>query len=413
MLKNYIKISFKVLLRRKFFTFISLFGVSFTLMVLMVGSAFLDHMFGPMAPEKKIDRTLTIMRSRLIGPTGSRTGFAGYRLLDQYARKITNLENFSILSSPVTAYSYLNNEKIRSYLKRTDGQFWQILEFNFLEGGPFSVEDEKNGNLVAVINKATREKFFGNDSAVGKYIEVDGQRFRVCGVVENVPISRIIPFSDIWVPISTAKSDSFRKDLVGSFVALVLVRDQQDIPRVKSEFNSLLSQIEFDDPNNFNRLESSAETFFEAIAGTLLPGDQSSDSPKILALVLLVLTLLFMLLPALNLVNINVSRIMERASEIGVRKAFGASSRTLVGQFIVENLVLTLIGGAIGLLLSFIALSFINESGFIAYAQLKLNYRIFIYGLFLAIFFGFFSGVYPAWKMSRMNPVQALKGGVR
>ncbi len=51
--------------------------------------------------------------------------------------------------------------------------------------------------------------------------------------------------------------------------------------------------------------------------------------------------LLFMLLPTVNLVNLNVSRIMERASEIGVRKAFGASSRTLVGQFVVENLVLT------------------------------------------------------------------------
>ena len=59
-----------------------------------------------------------------------------------------------------------------------------------------------------------------------------------------------------------------------------------------------------------------------------------------------------MLLPTVNLVNINLSRILDRASEIGVRKAFGASSRTLVGQFVVENLVLTLIGGAIGLLLA-------------------------------------------------------------
>ena len=55
-----------------------------------------------------------------------------------------------------------------------------------------------------------------------------------------------------------------------------------------------------------------------------------------------------MLLPAVNLVNLNASRIMERASEIGVRKAFGASSRTLVGQFVVENVVLTLIGAALG-----------------------------------------------------------------
>jgi putative ABC transport system permease protein len=112
-------------------------------------------------------------------------------------------------------------------------------------------------------------------------------------------------------------------------------------------------------------------------------------------------------------VNLNMSRIMERASEIGVRKAFGASSRTLVGQFIVENLVLTMIGGAAGLVLSAIALRLLNSSGLIPYAQFQLNLRVFLYGLALALFFGVLSGVYPAWRMSRLHPVQALKGASR
>src|SRR5256885_1583041 len=71
-----------------------------------------------------------------------------------------------------------------------------------------------------------------------------------------------------------------------------------------------------------------------------------------LVAIIAAVALLFMALPTLNLVNLNVSRILERASEIGVRKAFGASSRALLGQFLVENVVLTLIGGALGLALS-------------------------------------------------------------
>jgi len=122
---------------------------------------------------------------------------------------------------------------------------------------------------------------------------------------------------------------------------------------------------------------------------------------------------LFMLLPAVNLININVSRIMERAGEIGVRKAFGASSWTLVGQFVVENVLLTLIGGVIALAASSLVLQALTDSGLIPYAQFHFNPRIFLYGLSLAVFFGLFSGVYPAWKMSRLHPVQALKGGVR
>ncbi len=123
------------------------------------------------------------------------------------------------------------------------------------------------------------------------------------------------------------------------------------------------------------------------------------------------LAFLFMLLPAVNLVNLNVSRIMERASEIGVRKAFGASSRTLVAQFILENIVLTLTGAVVGVLIAAGFLRLLNEHGPFTYAQLVINTRVLLYGLGLAVIFGVFSGVYPAWRMSRLHPVEALKGG--
>ena len=73
--------------------------------------------------------------------------------------------------------------------------------------------------------------------------------------------------------------------------------------------------------------------------------------------------MMFMLLPAVNLINLNVSRILERASEIGVRKSFGASSRTLVGQFVVENIVLTTVGGALALLLATFILAWVSATG--------------------------------------------------
>jgi putative ABC transport system permease protein len=107
---------------------------------------------------------------------------------------------------------------------------------------------------------------------------------------------------------------------------------------------------------------------------------------------LLGIAFLFMLLPTVNLVNVSVSRILERASEIGVRKAFGASSWTLVGQFLVENVVLTLIGGLLGFVLAALVLGGINDSGLFPYARFALNGRVFLYGLLLTLFFGVLSG---------------------
>ena len=417
MLKNYIKIAFKVLLRRKFFTFISLFGISFTLIVLMVATSMLDHVLGKQAPETKLDRTLGVFQMAMKSPNeeGTWSGTVGYGFLDRYVRTLSNVEMVSIFSDPTMVNSFKSGEKIQSFLKRTDGEFWQVFQFDFLEGGPYSADDDRNANFVAVINDATRKKFFGNESAIGKTIEADGQNFRVVGVISNVPLTREIPFSDIWVPISTTKDTNYRKQLMGDFSAVILAHSANDFPAIKSEFQSRLSTVEFPDPKKFNHMVGFAETYLENKARAFNGPDQDRKPGQPIKLIaaIVIIMILFMLLPTVNLININMSRILERASEIGVRKAFGASSATLVGQFVTENVLITLAGGVLGFIGSMIVLQVISSSQLIPYAQFHLNYRIFLYGLAIAIFFGLFSGVYPAWRMSRLNPVQALKGGTR
>lgn len=415
MLKNYLKIAFKVLLRRKFFTFISLFGISFTLMVLMVVTAFFDHAFSPLAPETQYRRTLGVQFACMYGPNSIWNSSAGYKLLDRYARGLDGVERLSIFSNTQTVNSYVNGQKIASWLKRTDGEYWNILQFTFLEGGPYSSKDVDEAQFVAVITESTRERFFGGRPALGQTIEADGQRFRIVGVVPNVSLARDIPFAEIWAPLTTAKTDSYKRELLGSFNAIALARDEAAMTQIHDEFNARLTHVELERPKEFTALVAPFETKFDSMARMLPTSDYKSPDRqgwKLLS-ALLVLAFLFMLLPAVNLMNINVSRIMERSSEIGVRKAFGASSRTLVGQFVVENVLLTLIGGLIGFVLSELVLRALTASNLIKYAQFHLNPRVFAYGMAMALAFGLLSGVYPAWRMSRLNPVQALKGAAR
>src|SRR6187401_1507138 len=99
MLRHYTVLAAKVLLRRKFFTFISLFAISFTLLVLTIATAMLDHAFGPAAPETRQDRTLAVQAAVLFGPHNETRGSAGFKLLDQFARDLPGVERLALFTN--------------------------------------------------------------------------------------------------------------------------------------------------------------------------------------------------------------------------------------------------------------------------------------------------------------------------
>jgi putative ABC transport system permease protein len=191
---------------------------------------------------------------------------------------------------------------------------------------------------------------------------------------------------------------------MGNYGAVLLAHSKADIPKIQQEYADVVAKIKPDN-HDFDVLESSADSYLLSFISM----NSKSSAVAIIATVIVVFVLFIMLLPALNLININVSRIMERSSEIGVRKAFGASSKVLVWQFIVENIILTLLGAIIALVLSFIILQVINNSNLIPNLTVSINFTVLLYSLLACLFFGLISGVYPAWRMSRLQIVNALK----
>ena len=104
MMTHYIVLAAKVLLRRKFFTFISLFAISFTLLVLMIATAALDHAFGAAAPESRQDRMLAVQSAWLFGPHNITGNSAGFKLFDQYARNLPGVERLSLFTRTFEAF---------------------------------------------------------------------------------------------------------------------------------------------------------------------------------------------------------------------------------------------------------------------------------------------------------------------
>src|SRR3982750_452818 len=133
MLKNYFKIAIAVLKRRKFFTFISLFGISFTLTILIVLTAFVDNVVSANYPETNRDRSLYIISIQQKDTThqGQMTGPASFYYLNHYAASLKTPAKVAISSMFSATNTYVNNNKLVINMKYTNEDFWDVMQFTF------------------------------------------------------------------------------------------------------------------------------------------------------------------------------------------------------------------------------------------------------------------------------------------
>lgn len=401
------------MLRKKYYTALTLVGISLTIMIVTIFASFIDQIVSANPPEVNRDRTLILDKVSTYKNGEQIDAMPSLSFLQKNVRDLESTETISYFSTREFV-SFLNGKPAGHALKFTDENFWKITDFKFLEGKAFDINEVKNGSRVAVINEKTKAYFFNEDEALGKTIKIYGLSYKVTGVLKSAtPFSRV--YSDVYIPYTTDTDiQRSEKEVEGTYNALLLSKTNE-LKKVRAELKARLKRANV--VSGADSIKLHAFTSFEQFSKSSSRNDDEPEYGKT-AIVILVVLSLFMLIPAISLVNINMTRIGERAEEIGVRKSFGATSGTLVTQLVIENIIITLIGGLIGLGLSVYAspllVHFINTFDPLFKMptdSFVISWQVFAFCLFSCLLLGLISGVYPAWKMSRMNVVYALKGG--
>ena len=441
MISNYIKLAIRVLGRNKFFTAISLFGISFTLAILMILISMIETEAGKTPPLSEKDKmvvvpTLGMKRmfydtiyaydttiyngSTIIdtsytlqeeGSNNSNNEF-GLWFLEEHLSDIPNAKEYSFFNRSRVYNSYVNNSKVELKSLYSDHRFWDVFDFQFIDGFGFSQTAVENEELVAVITDDLADKYFGRrDNIVGELIEMDSRQFKIIGVVKPagvllLAVDIIVPYTHDHLELQNRNEYGF-----GAYTAMYLGDKTSDVELIKEDIAFINSKIEVPAlaQDDFDIIEFKPYGFLEAYAGLLLDLDEPKKSLSIMKWVLIALFGFLIILPTLNLINLNVGRIMERSSEIGVRKSFGASQRNILIQFIIENTIQTFLGGIIGLGLAVLGIYLINDARLMGDVVLKINYRFFSYSIIICLTFGLLSGLLPAYKMSKLHVVSALK----
>jgi putative ABC transport system permease protein len=424
MLSNYLKITFAVLMRRKFLTFVNVFGAALTLSVLVVAYALFDSFVNPPGAQQRQSQILTFSGLMLDGrPVSFLLTAPGFRLYESYVAPLETPDKTSFTLRPLETSSYVDGRKITSQLRPTDAAYWDILDFELIEGRLLAADDVDQGRFVAVINEATANLHFPGESALGKTIVANAESYEVVGVVANEPVTSELAYADIWAPLTT--NPSYYNDWTNlNGQVMLYVEDPSRHAAVREELRQVIEDFDIpENPGVYERVAARAWTPLQTLARAVIDGiapgpgfdfereaaGYSADRvPEFLAVAAAVM-LLFMSLPAINMANLNIGRILERAPEIGLRKAAGASRRVLAGQFIFENVVLSALGGLAALALAPLLLGLLNDT-LLTYGRLSLNGPVFAAAFAFVLVFGVLSGAYPAWKMARLEPAVALRG---
>ncbi len=303
---------------------------------------------------------------------------------------VVDVATLSIISSSITRGT-LNSST--AFVTATDSSYFSIRSTKLANGNFFTNEDNKNSSYVAVIGSATKDNVFGDQDPIGKTITMRGKEFKIIGVTAKVDggLSFGAASDDIvYIPTNTATELIGKNDI---YRIIVQVNDAGNVASVKSSLDQSIKANHMGS-DDFSVL--SQEELLGAFDSIL----------NILTTFVVAIAAISLIVGGIGIMNIMLVTVTERTREIGIRKALGATFGDIMGQFMTESIIISLIGGLLGLGLSYIA-------GFVIKRLTGITPIYSIKALLVAIgvslFVGVVFGTAPALKAAKKSPIQALK----
>jgi putative ABC transport system permease protein len=294
------------------------------------------------------------------------------------------------------ALSYGTQEEVGS-LAGEDENFNVVRNVALTSGNWFSKADVEGLSQVVVLGATIKDDLFGQEDPIGKVIKIKQVSFRVVGVAapKGVGAFGVDQDSQVFVPVSTAQKLLLGINYYNNIS--IQVKNENVIPQATEEVkNVLLSSHKISDPNKADFTIRNPQDALSLL----------TNITSILTIFLGAIAGISLLVGGIGIMNIMLVSVTERTREIGLRKAIGARRKDILTQFLIEAVVLTVTGGAIGIFLGYL--------GALAVAALgKWTPIVSMTSILLAFgvctLFGLVFGIYPANKASKLSPIEALR----
>ncbi len=362
MIRQHLRQAWTMMKQQRLFTGIYIAGTALSVTMIMITFAVLYIKFAPLYPEENRERTLHIRNITAI-TNHQEDGEQKYthscspklgEIIKQDSKYLDNLSCYTRSNNrkKLSATAEKNTKMVKDYAVYTDEQFWKVHTYRFVDGHPFGEQDTRSNNRVAVISRSTAMELFATHKVAGKQIFVDGEELTIVGVIKEAP-SAVATTNAIYIPLGLNSDkpwfDYTRKDLAGMYHIVATARKASEKEFLKKEIEEKIARYNAGSATCRYEIVDKILTHAESVYDREYYGNDAYRN-FIKEIVLIISA--FLLIPAMCLSIMILSRMESRMVEMGVRKAYGATTGSIVWQVLIENMLLTLIGGIISFAIS-------------------------------------------------------------
>jgi len=291
-----------------------------------------------------------------------------------------------------------SNKNTNTTVRGTGKDYDRLANFTIDRGRYFNNDEILTSRQVAVLGATVVKNLFqeNNESPVGKTIKVDGKNYLVIGIMEaKGALSWYDPDDQVFIPVTTAQKRLFGMDHVQSID--VQAANIEDLEIIKEDIDRLLRL-------RHNIREGQDSDFPVQNSSQWL--NSWGDAAKTFTYLLGGVAAISLMVGGIGIMNIMLVSVTERTREIGIRKAIGAKKREIMEQFLIESILMSFLGGGIGILLGLVIAKTVSKmGGWDTVVSMESILLAFGFSVGIGIFFGY----YPANKAANMNPIDALR----
>ncbi len=359
MIKIYLRQALTLIKQNKLYSFIYIMGTGLSVALIMIVFIIYYIKFAPIYPENNRNNTLVFKCiDKIDNQDSNNSGNLSYSLCSKVLGNIKGVKDIAIegrFSNSGSGYVInmpKGKDNITVDLTHTNGGFWKVFTFNFISGKPYTEADLEANNKCAVICESIAKAVYGSANVAGRELTINGDRYKISGVVKDVSAAMSATYSEVWTTTSKEAMKSPDEDnLLGRYSCYMTINENSTKDAVRSEIQSYFKRLNNTNKNFKVNIMNQPDDYWQSTFRYW-----TNEGPNIKEIITDFLIMMFALLfvPALNLCGLISSRMENRLCEMGIRKTFGARKNSLILQVVCENLALTAIGAVAGLLLSYI-----------------------------------------------------------